>query len=217
MKNWVSASARTPDRTAYLLHRDWLQSKGNSRRTAMRRKKLEAISEVDVKNHKYNVLHVKNKTPTATPATVGTDDFDKKHGHDQLFDRVPVVRLERNKTNDFGNVSSDTDQQNVWTASDGSRAKSPVKHGKRGASSARRNSFAKCMDLIASSHSTQVNEARVALFEKTYKFLDTETLKLRKKSIDGSSLPPCESELAIFKSMLYCSNLVKCTLEDSNF
>lgn len=41
----------------------------------------------------------------------------------------------------------------------------------------------------------QVNEARVVLFEKTYKFLDTETFKLPKKGIDGSSLPPCKSEL----------------------
>lgn len=42
----------------------------------------------------------------------------------------------------------------------------------------------------------KINDARVALFQKTYTFLDNnDEFKLPKKGIDGSSLPPCESEL----------------------
>lgn len=41
-----------------------------------------------------------------------------------------------------------------------------------------------------------INEARVALFQKTYKFLDNDdSFQLPKKGTDGSSLPPCKSEL----------------------
>ncbi|KAK5647873.1 hypothetical protein RI129_002765 [Pyrocoelia pectoralis] len=41
-----------------------------------------------------------------------------------------------------------------------------------------------------------INDARVALFKKTYKFLDNDhTFRLPKKGIDGSALPPCKSEL----------------------
>ncbi|KYN03439.1 hypothetical protein ALC62_05715 [Cyphomyrmex costatus] len=41
-----------------------------------------------------------------------------------------------------------------------------------------------------------VNEARTAMFQKTYKLLDkNDVFQLPKKSIDGSSLPPCKSEL----------------------
>lgn len=41
-----------------------------------------------------------------------------------------------------------------------------------------------------------INEARVALFQKTYKFLDNDnSFRLPKKGIDGSSLPPCKTEL----------------------
>lgn len=41
-----------------------------------------------------------------------------------------------------------------------------------------------------------VNEARTAMFQKTYKLLDkNDVFMLPKKSIDGSSLPPCKSEL----------------------
>ncbi|CAB3238881.1 unnamed protein product [Arctia plantaginis] len=41
-----------------------------------------------------------------------------------------------------------------------------------------------------------INDARVALFQKTYKFLDSnDEFQLPKKGIDASSLPPCESEL----------------------
>ncbi|XP_053960384.1 uncharacterized protein LOC128864653 [Anastrepha ludens] len=41
-----------------------------------------------------------------------------------------------------------------------------------------------------------INEAGVALFQKTYKFLDNDnSFRLPKKGIDGSSLPPCKTEL----------------------
>ncbi|XP_067640047.1 uncharacterized protein CAH3 isoform X1 [Eurosta solidaginis] len=42
----------------------------------------------------------------------------------------------------------------------------------------------------------EINKARVASFVKTYKILDNDDVfQLPKKSIDGSAMPPCQSEL----------------------
>ncbi|KAK4873797.1 hypothetical protein RN001_013157 [Aquatica leii] len=64
----------------------------------------------------------------------------------------------------------------------------------------REDSFGKIEEFLCQMYGLMqlknFNDARVAMFQKTYKFLDNDdTFRLPKKSIDGSALPPCKSEL----------------------